>query len=83
MTEMKSDVRLGDLHRVFVARVWPPSMLAKRSLAGSRNGVPRPLIDSNLPESHYRGKKSLFGSIMLMRVAVSKKYTRNLIITPL
>lgn len=56
-TEMKSGIQLGDPHRVFVLHVWPPSVPTKRSLAVSRNGIPTWLIDSNLPESHYHGKK--------------------------
>lgn len=39
---------------------WGPGKKIVSPGGGSRNGTPMPLIDSNLPESHYRAKKSLF-----------------------
>lgn len=55
---VKRDVRLGDLHPLFVAYVCLRSTARKKIVSeGSRNGIPMRLIDSNLPESHYRAKK--------------------------
>ena len=58
VARVKRDVRLGDLHPLFAAYVCLRSTGRKKIVSeGSRNGIPMRLIDSNLPESHYRAKK--------------------------